>query len=485
MKRSQTERHQELITCESGQRILRNGKIKIGKKGWTLRIIALLLHLFLIVYVAYEGIRRDDALIFYSLIIPLSTFLNLTIGWCFYRNPAKGKLSMDTLVSIVVPVYNQRAMIGQVIDVLFESRYKNIEVIVVNDGSTDGTEKELDKIIESQKYSNLKVFHKQNEGKRKAIATGFYASKGRYLVFIDSDSIVDPDAIPEFVRTFDSDPLIGGAVGHVKVVNAGKNFLTKCQDPWYDFSFNVGKAGESVFGTVTCISGCLAAYRREAIENFVPYWAGNPEDRWGTDKEITIYTIAPSAVKTQLRNVFGDKFWVPISQKLMESMAKYDDAEDRGLTAHSILSWKSVYVATALAYTEVPDNWRQFFKQQIRWKKGFLRTNFFVNSFFWRKHPLIAFKYYIEFISTVISPLVNVVTLVYVPIILGNWTWTATVLGASMLAGFAQGLDYKYRDPKERFWMYKPFAVLITYHVLAWLIFPAIWSYKKNVWGTR
>ena len=98
----------------------------------------------------------------------------------------------------------------------------------------------------------------------------------------------------------------------------------------------------------------------------------------------------------------------------MSLMVQYDDSEDRGLTAYSILTWKTVYVVSALGYTDVPDNWWQFIKQQIRWKKGFLRTNLFVNSFFWRKHPLAPIKYYVEFISTVVAPLVNFVVLIYV-----------------------------------------------------------------------
>ena len=477
---------QKLEFRGSQQEITLNGRIRIAKKGWVVRIITLAIHLFLIIYVIYEGIRLHDSFIVYSFLMPLSTFLNLLLGWTFYRNPATyGTGESQELVSVIVPVYNQRSLIEEVIDALFQSTHKNIEVIVVNDGSTDGTKEVLHRIIELKKYRNLKIIHKKNGGKRKAVASGFYKSKGRIVVLIDSDSIVDKHAIGEFVKAFSSDPTIGGAVGHVKIANSGKNFLTKLQDSWYDFSFNVGKSSESVFGTVTCISGCLAAYRREAIENFVPYWAGNPINRWGDDKELTIYTLAPPSVKTELRSIFGDKFWVPLSQKLMESMAKYDDAEDRGLTAHSILSWKTVYVASALVYTDSPENWQQFNKQQIRWKKGFLRTNFFVNSFFWKKHPLVAFKYYIEFISTIISPFVNIVTFVYVPFILGNWPWTATVLGTSLLAGFAQGLDYKFRDPSAKYWMYKPFAVLVTYHWLSWLIFPAIWTFKKNVWGTR
>lgn len=458
----------------------------VAKKGWVLRIFTLGIHFFLIAYILYEGLRLGDTLIIYSFLIPLSTSLNLLFGWIFYKNPAnKSRVENQELVSVIVPVYNQRSMIEQVIDALFQTTYKNTEVVVVNDGSKDGTKEVLDRMAKSGKYPGLKIIHMKNGGKRKAVATGFFNSKGNIVILIDSDSIVDKHAISELVKAFSADPKIGGAVGHVKIVNSNKNFLTKFQDAWYDFSFNVGKSSESVFGTVTCISGCLAAYRRKAIENFVPYWAGNPVNRWGDDKELTIYTVAPSSVKTELRSIFGDKFWVPASQKLMESMAKYDDAEDRSLTAHSMLTWKSVYVASALVYTDAPENWKQFNKQQIRWKKGFLRTNFFVNSFFWKKHPLIAFKYYIEFISTIISPLVNIVTFIYVPFILGNWSWTIMVLGVSLLAGFGQGLDYKFRDPTAKYWMYKPFAIMVTYHWLSWLLFPALWTFKKNVWGTR
>jgi hyaluronan synthase len=100
-------------------------------------------------------------------------------------------------------------------------------------------------------------------------ATGFYAAKGDFLVLIDSDSIVDKYAIEEFMKVFNSNPKVGGIVGNGKVLNADKNLLTKCQDVWYDYAFNIHKTAESTFGTVLCLSGCLAAYRRETIADFV------------------------------------------------------------------------------------------------------------------------------------------------------------------------------------------------------------------------
>ena len=55
----------------------------------------------------------------------------------------------------------------------------------------------------------------------------------------------------------------------------------------------------------------------------------------------------------------------------MEAMAAYDDAEDRALTAQTFISWKTGYVASAIVYTDVPEKWNIFVKQQKRWKKRY------------------------------------------------------------------------------------------------------------------
>jgi hyaluronan synthase len=149
------------------------------------------------------------------------------------------------------------------------------------------------------------------------------------------------------------------------------------------------------------------------------------------------------------------------------------------------LSWKSVYVASALVYTDAPENLRGFIKQQIRWKKGYLRTNFFVNSFFWRKNPLIALKYYTEFMTAFTAPLITFTLLFYEPIFLQNPLLTASVFGSSLLVGLAQGVDYKMRDPSAKNWKYKPLMDLIAFHMLSWLLFPVLWGFRDHKWGTR
>src|SRR6185503_5891652 len=268
MKRHAHQVEKQDSTYKIGQVVSQDGKIAIGKIGWIVRIVTLAGYVGMVSYFAYVGILTFNLFILLSILMPLTNFITLFTGWIFYRNPTKSTIENNELVSVVIPVYNQESMIRRVIDVIYTSTYKNFEVVVVNDGSTDGTKGVLDEMAKTGEYPELKIIHKKNEGKRRAVAAGFYESKGRYVVFIDSDSIIDKNSIEEFVKCFEYDSKIGGAVGHVKVLNARKNFLTKCQDAWYDFSFNILRTCESKLDNVTCLAGCLAAYRREAIENF-------------------------------------------------------------------------------------------------------------------------------------------------------------------------------------------------------------------------
>src|SRR6185312_15950851 len=82
----------------------------------------------------------------------------------------------EVLVSVIIPIYNQNKLIENVIDYFFNSTYKNIKVI-----------------------------HKSNGGKRKAVSSGFMRSQGQYIILMDSDSIIDNNAISEFVKVFDSE----------------------------------------------------------------------------------------------------------------------------------------------------------------------------------------------------------------------------------------------------------------------------------------
>jgi len=454
------------------QRVSADGKILISKKGWVLRIILLASVAALMIYNIEVALTIGDPLVVYSTLMPLHTLAIFAVGWVFFRSQARGK-APDDLVSVIIPAYNQELLITQVVDAIFRSTYLNLEVVAVDDGSKDGTGEILDYLAEQ--YPRLKVIHKPNGGKRTAVSRGFYASTGKFVVLIDSDSVVDKYAIEELLKAFAASPDIGGVVGNAKVLNARRNVMTKCQDAWYDYAFNIHKTTESTFGAVLCCSGCLAAYRREAISGFIPYWVRATVQN-SDDRDLTSYVMAAPWAKSGM---------TPTSEKLLESMANYDDAEDRALTAQALTAWKTVYVPTAVVYTEVPETPKIYFRQQTRWKKGYVRSSFYVSAFFWRKNPLMALIFYTEFMMTFVAPITIFAICIYAPFLLQRPFIPIIYLAGQVLVGVAAGLDYRVRDSKARFWMYKPFMNIVASLVLPWLIFPALWNYNKNRWLTR
>jgi len=404
--------------------------------------------------------------------MPLHTLIIFAVGWIFFKNIKTEQLPND-LVSVIIPIYNQELMIEEVIEAILNSSYSNLEVIAVNDGSKDGTAKILD--LMAKEYPRLRVIHNKNGGKRTAVATGFYASHGKYIVLVDSDSIVDKKAIENFMKTFNANKKAGGLVGHCKVLNADKTFLTKCQDAWYDYAFNIHKTTESTFGTVLCCSGCLAAYRREAISRFIPFWS-KAKLQNSDDRDLTTFAMAPAWTKKELSK---------LPFQLMKEMANYDDSEDRGLTGQTLIEWKTIYVPSAIVYTEVPEKIKPYIRQQTRWKKGYVRSCFFVSAFFWKKNPLMSLIFYLEFMSTFTGPAIIFAVYIYSPIFLGL-PWIPIIYFISqLLIGLIAGFDYKLRQPKAKYWKYKPLMNLIASMILPWLIFPALWTFRKNRWMTR
>lgn len=454
------------------QHVSKRGTILVSKKGWAVRAFTLAAVVTIMFYNLFWGWTTRDPLVIYSVVAPIHTLIIFMVGWFFFRNRASGKVP-EELVSVVIPVYNQEKLIGDVIKAVFNSSYRNIEVVAINDGSKDNTGMTLDMLAEQ--YPKLKVVHQANGGKRVAVASGFYASSGKVIVLIDSDSVVDEKAIEEFMKTFSANPKVGGVVGNGKVLNADKNFLTRCQDAWYDYAFNIHKTTESVFGTVLCCSGCLAAYRREAIARFIPFWASETVQN-SDDRDLTSYAMATPWVKSELTSV---------SKQLLKHMSQYDDAEDRGLTAQTLTEYETVYVPTAVVYTEVPERFKTYIRQQTRWKKGYVRSCFFVSSFFWKKNPMISLVFYTEFMSTFIFPVLLFSIYFYAPFRYGLWWIPLTYWMGQLLFGLVAGLDYKFRQPEARNWKYKPFMNIIASTLLPWLVFPALWTFRKNRWMTR
>ena len=278
------------------------------------------------------------------------------------------------------------------------------------------------------------------------------------------------------MKAFNGDKMIGGVVANAKAWNHKKNLLTRLQDVWYDGQFNIHKTCESVFGLVICCSGCMCGYRRSALDGFIQNWV-DADVVIGDDREITSFVSAKPWSKFDLLSAFA--------QKRLKQSSKYDDAEDRILTGQSLIEWKTVYVASAVVFTDVPENFRGFLKQQTRWKKGYIRSQFFVSSFFWAKHPVMAFIFYLEFMASLTLPLIMTTILIYEPLVLGEYVFAVYFLMAQVLIGFIEGVDTKIRNPTNVNWKYKPLMSLFSNFIISWTLFPAVLTLRKNEWGTR
>ena len=453
--------------------IIKNNKIQIPKWGWIFRFGVLVLIGLLLFNINSQASDLGDPYIIYSTILPIYSILVLVVAWFLYKNPVS-ETSKKPLVSVIIPIYNQVNLISEVIKTINNSKYKNLEIIAVNDGSTDGTEEILNEL--NHNIKNLKIINKKNGGKRKAVGTGFQHSKGDIIILIDSDSILHKNAIGEFVKAFNNDPKVGGVVANVKALNESKNILTKIQDIWYDYQFNIHKTVESFFGVVLCLSGCMAGYRRKAIEDIIGYWI-NTEKASGDDRELTTLVQSKKWAKSGLLSTY--------TKNRLQYAANYDDTEDRILSGQSLIEWKTAYISSAVVFTEVPETLKQFYKQQLRWTKGYLRGQFFVSAFFWNKHPLMALIFYLEYMSTLTLPLIFFVVFIYEPFIAQNFQFFGYYLATMSLIGILEGVDSKLRNPKSITWKYKILTNLFIKFFKTFTIPPALLTLRSSHWGTR
>ncbi|MDH3384776.1 MAG: glycosyltransferase family 2 protein, partial [Nitrosopumilus sp.] len=455
----------------SGQKMQLCGRIHIPKKGWLLRITAILVFSGLLITMLYTGIRTLDYLVIAISIVLLDVIVTLAVGWFFYKNPAQG-IAGNALVSVIIPVYNQVNMIEIVIHAIANSTYKNIEMMAVNDGSTDGSGEILDRL--DKKYSNLRVFHQKNKGKTRANYLGASNAKGDFLLFIDSDSVVDKHAITEMMRAFNKDSKLGAIVGHIKPWNIKTSYLARLQDAWYDYEFNISKTTQSVLGGVMVCCGCFGGYRREAIEKYLPLMNG-------------IKTVGKNYdyKKYYKKNIWGSKFLSKIPLKILEWASQFDDAEDAIMTAHAMVDWRTKYVSSAIIFSEVPDTFKGLLKQQIRWRKGAIRAMVFMMTFLYRKNILLAFNNFGTAASFILTPIILYTALYHAPFVLGAYWITAFFIAGFLAVGVVHGIDYKLRDPTSVNWKLRPIMAIIVAFVYPFLTAPALWTFRKSSWLTR
>ncbi|MDP2666011.1 MAG: glycosyltransferase [Candidatus Diapherotrites archaeon] len=388
----------------------------------------------------------------YGLLALTHLFVQINLSHAEYLRSLKSTFnpSFTPSVSIVIPTYNEDPQsLSNCVQSCMEQKYNgSIHIVVVNDGSKDPTGflAVRKKFLWSPRVRF--VHNPQNNGKRHAQKQAFdiihLTSDAEILVTIDSDTQLLPDAVANLVQRF-QDPQVGATTGHVKVVKT-KKILSRIIDGRYWTAFNQERAAQSLFGTVLCCSGPLAAYRSSIIHD----------------------------VK--------EKY---ISQVFLGEKCTYGD--DRHLT-NLILNkgYKVHYERRAVAFTHVPQTIQGFLKQQTRWNKSFYRELLWTIKMVIR-HPRKLHPYIIyDMIIQLILPLLLVLSLgytIYRSTLISPYYllgYLAVLVGIALIRGM-YGI-YRTRD-----WGLTIFPVYALVHVF--LLIPtriyALLTMKNTHWGTR
>ncbi|HLP80129.1 MAG TPA: glycosyltransferase [Acidobacteriota bacterium] len=164
-------------------------------------------------------------------------------------------------ISVIIPAYNEEKNIGVCLNALLSTKYSPMQIIVVDDGSTDGTECVVKNFSGS---ANQIMYMRANHlGKTKALNAGIAKAKHEIIVTLDADTIVDHDFFIEIVRPF-SNPKVGATSGSARVHN-NTNALTVFQTVEYHYNNLIRHYFSDLFDQGIWFFGCVAAYRKSVL----------------------------------------------------------------------------------------------------------------------------------------------------------------------------------------------------------------------------
>lgn len=393
--------------------------------------------------------KFNKGLYLYSIIAATFLLSRYFFGAMYKVTPID--MEFEPGVTIIIPCFNEEKWIKRTILSCVNQDYPmdKLEVIVVDDCSNDHSVEKIKETIQELKSEGSRyeienrvsyIVQRENKGKREALCEGVKVAKHELVVFVDSDSFLDPFAIRNLIQPF-RDSKMGGVAGRCDVANTYTNYLTKMQSVRYYIAFRVMKAAEAYFDAVTCLSGPLSAYRRQIVLDHMEEW----------------------------RN-----------QKFLGQRATFGD--DRAMTNIVLSHYRTGYQDTAYCSTIVPNTNKVFLKQQMRWKRSWLRESIMAGKFMWRKEPFAALFFYIGLFVPVAAPVVVVYNLIYVPIIQHIFP-TTFLVGLLLMSGLMSVVQLLLR--RSTTWWYG-FVFCIYYELILLWQMPVAWfTFWKSTWGTR
>lgn len=228
----------------------------------------------------------------------------------------------DISIDIIVPMFNEEKVIIETINALVKINYQNLNITLIDDGSTDGTLMLVRQHFANHK--NITIIAQQNKGKASALNKAIENSFNKIIICIDADTLVKPDLIDKLVPYF-SDKRVAAVAGNIKISNR-KNLITHIQSTEYMTMFNYDRKLFEASNGILIVPGALGAFRREVVEDLGGYTSSTLAE----DTELTLRILCNGYL---IRNA-----------------------------------------ADVVAYTEAPESIQMFLRQRIRWKIGTLQV---------------------------------------------------------------------------------------------------------------
>jgi hyaluronan synthase len=467
----------------------------MSKSRWFVRALILVAVAIVLAIKLYFLIFVVDLVVgLYSFVTTSVLFSVLLLAYTRFKDPYIKAQEMvlptdKPLVSIIVPAKNEEGNIRECVQACIDSTYQNKEIIIVNDGSTDRTTEILD---EMRRTSNITVIHmSKSAGKKKAVKAATDIAKGEIFVLTDSDITIAPDAVEKTVEIFQSDRTIGAVTAHGRVRGAAAgSALEKLQDVWYDGQYRIIKGIEGSFASLTCCSGAYTAFKKEAVLPYMDRWANDRfagvDFKFCTDRLMTSFVLGsgPQVPQTRQQQKEGAQRSVSILQTGDDSMEKMKSMSDpdleEGEDAPKAL-WKVLYSPSVRVLIGPPQTFKALIKQQIRWRKSFIRSIFATGGVYWKRPLPAALIYYLQTGLKIIRPLIVINALVLLPL-QGDLLSALFYMTGVLFTGMIYGIEFRLRNPGNSQWLYRPVMTLLSTFVFSWLLIYAALTIRKSIW---
>ena len=308
-------------------------------------------------------------------------------------------------VSVIVPAYNEKECIANTHKSLARSTHP-IEIVVVDDGSTDGTSEISLNAAHELGMTNVRVIRQENAGKPAALNNGVRNASYDIVIMMDGDTVFEPDAVHQLVQPF-ADPEVGAVAGNAKVGNRD-TIIGAWQHIEYVMGFNLDRRMYDLLRCMPTIPGAIGAFRREAVLEV----GGMSEDTLAEDTDITI--------------------------------------------AMHRAGWRVVYQEHAKAWTEAPGSLKQLWSQRYRWSYGTMQALWKHRKSLTDKGPSGRFGrvgmplvVIFQIVTPVFAPLIDVFTaysMIFIDFRAALLAWLAVLAVQLVCAAYAFRLDReKYR----------------------------------------